>query len=341
MLNQLSTLVVIRLLATRNSRAAGSSPRLTKATAILTGNFEPGTFSRRSRYTLKRLRKTRSTRSSRRTMLMLTRAKMRMLEAMGVGKRSCWMRTWTAVRPTTKTRTETRIMRFQRVRAASSVSGSSVIGVGQGAGFRHAVYRRGLRQATADASSVPRRQAIEAARKDSALQDASPGKYRRWGKGKARQNPAMAGREAGSDGGGLQGAGGGKQRGEPLLHSRGGEAEGFGLRLQPLLDSADECQMELVAGTVSDDRPHQGLAQQVQVSQKVQDLVADEFVRKAEGTVQDAVVTDHQGVFQRATLGQTHALERIQVFQKAVRAARRKIARVAVTADLHGHGLLA
>ena len=69
--------------------------------------------------------------------------------------------------------------------------------------------------------------------------------------------------------------------------------------------------------------------------------MADEFVREAEGAVQDTILTDHQGVLQRATPGHTHAPERIQVSQKSIRATRRHLASVSVPADLHGYRLLA
>ena len=73
------------------------------------------------------------------------------------------------------------------------------------------------------------------------------------------------------------------------------------------------------------DRP----AQQIQVAQQVEDLVADQLVGEAERRVDDALLADQDAVVQPAAVGQPHRFEGLDLLEKAERPRRPDLCTIA------------
>ena len=68
------------------------------------------------------------------------------------------------------------------------------------------------------------------------------------------------------------------------------------LKVKVTLDFLHEPGMEKVACAVSDDGPYNRSAQEIQISQKVQDLMADQLIAEAEMAVDYPGLPDHHRV---------------------------------------------
>jgi hypothetical protein len=77
--------------------------------------------------------------------------------------------------------------------------------------------------------------------------------------------------------------------------------------------AADELGVEGVAGFAGFDAAEEGEADEGEVADEVEGLVAAEFVGVAEGAVHDAVFGEDDGVIEGAATDQAHGAERLDI----------------------------
>ena len=78
-------------------------------------------------------------------------------------------------------------------------------------------------------------------------------------------------------------------------------------------EAADELGVEGMAGFAGFDAAEEGEADEGEVADEIEGLVAAEFVGIAEGAVHDAVFGEDDGVIERAAADQTHGAERLDI----------------------------
>ena len=92
------------------------------------------------------------------------------------------------------------------------------------------------------------------------------------------------------------------------LH-RGVRWRGFGPERVVRKEACDELGVKCVSGFVRDDQRLQGPADQGEVADQVERLMAAEFVREAQRAVQNGAVVHDDGIRERAAANQAHLLQ--------------------------------
>ena len=96
----------------------------------------------------------------------------------------------------------------------------------------------------------------------------------------------------------------------------------------------DQRDVHGVAGAIGDHAAQDAVAEQRQVSDQVQHLVADELIVIAQGAVGDAVACEHDGVFFRGAADQSHLAHLLRLMQKSEGARGGDVAAVEIAVEV-------
>jgi hypothetical protein len=100
--------------------------------------------------------------------------------------------------------------------------------------------------------------------------------------------------------------------------------------------------VQRVPGTIRHNPPLNGLTNQGKIPEKIQNLVAHEFVRESEGSfIKHSFIRENDGIFQRAAAHQPAGLQLLHFFKEAKRPGRGYQIRIIRRSDLHFELLMA
>src|SRR5438105_15576617 len=96
-------------------------------------------------------------------------------------------------------------------------------------------------------------------------------------------------------------------------------------RVRVLEDLRGELRVEGMAGPMCDEMANHRIADEREVADRVEDLVADELVLEAERVVEDAGLAQHDRVLERSAERESILAEHLDVFEKRERPCRRDV----------------
>lgn len=111
------------------------------------------------------------------------------------------------------------------------------------------------------------------------------------------------------------------------------------LQVQMTLDLPYEPGVKVVTGTVSDDGSDDRPAEKIEVSQQVEDLMADQLIPESEVAVHHPSLADHDRVVERPAQTQVTTAKLLDVFEETVGAARRNLLGEHLPGDVEGSRL--
>lgn len=111
------------------------------------------------------------------------------------------------------------------------------------------------------------------------------------------------------------------------------------LQVKMALDLAYESGVKVVAGAMRDDRPDDRSTKQIEVSQQVEDLMANQLVPEAEIAVEYSSLADHDRIIKRPAQTQVATVKLFDIFEEAVGSARRNLFGKFLSGDVEGDRL--
>src|SRR5574337_235823 len=102
------------------------------------------------------------------------------------------------------------------------------------------------------------------------------------------------------------------------------------------LDLSYEPGVKVVTGAVSNDGPEDRPAKKIEVSQQIEDLMADQLVSKAKVAVHHSSLADHDCVVKRPAKAQVATAKLFDVLQEPVGATRRNLPGEHLPGDVEG-----